>query len=237
MDSGQAMAVCAYGWGKEFRLYHEYLSVDGKRYRLCDLTRVHSTFRTVLGVPSACLELKFGREKLVLRGIAAIDDARRIVEYLTSWCQNMGFSMLPVVPVPVCLFPGEQAHFLVNATLCGERLQETLHPASSVSPTYPAQDHGLLILTNRRMVYIGRKSQTVLDYAHLLHVSCLRGAIAFEADHWQKRVIFALFRPEECAAYVEAILRTLHLKSRETDNVNRNMQYVAAMQGARQAQL
>ncbi len=225
MDSGQAMAVCAYGWGKEFRLYHEYLSIGSKHYRLCDLTEVQTRFRTVLGIPSASLELEFGREKLVLRGIAAIDEVRSIVEYLTSWCQKVDASMMPVVAVPVCLVPGEQAHYSTNATLCGERMQEALHPAY---PTYPAQDHGLLILSNKRIVYLGRKSQIVLDFAHLLHVSRLRGAVAFEADHWQKRVIFALSRPEECAAYVEAILRTHNLKSGETHDVNRN-DYVLAM--------
>ena len=224
MDSGQAMAVCAYGWGKEFRLYHEYLSIGSKHYRLCDLTEVQTRFRTVLGIPSASLELEFGREKLVLRGIAAIDEVRSIVEYLTSWCQKVDASMMPVVAVPVCLVPGEQAHYSTNATLCGERMQEALHPAY---PTYPAQDHGLLILSNKRIVYLGRKSQIVLDFAHLLHVSRLRGAVAFEADHWQKRVIFTLSRPEECAAYVEAILRAHNLKSGETHDVNRNV-YVLA---------
>ena len=224
MDSGQAMAVCAYGWGKEFRLYHEYLSIGSKHYRLCDLTEVQTRFRTVLGIPSASLELEFGREKLVLRGIAAIDEVRSIVEYLTSWCQKVDASMMPVVAVPVCLVPGEQAHYSTNATLCGERMQEALHPAY---PTYPAQDHGLLILTSKRIVYLGRKSQIVLDFAHLLHISRLRGAVAFEADHWQKRVIFTLSRPEECAAYVEAILRTHNLKSGETHDVNRNV-YVLA---------
>ncbi len=230
MDSGQAMAVCAYGWGKEFRLYHEYLSIGSKHYRLCDLTEVQTRFRTVLGIPSASLELEFGREKLVLRGIAAIDEVRSIVEYLTSWCQKVDASMMPVVAVPVCLVPGEQAHYSTNATLCGERMQEALHPAY---PTYPAQDHGLLILSNKRIVYLGRKSQIVLDFAHLLHVSRLRGAVAFEADHWQKRVIFALSRPEECAAYVEAILRTHNLKSGETRDVNRNV-YVLAMDTLKQ---
>ena len=230
MDSGQAMAVCAYGWGKEFRLYHEYLSIGSKHYRLCDLTEVQTRFRTVLGIPSASLELEFGREKLVLRGIAAIDEVRSIVEYLTSWCQKVDASMMPVVAVPVCLVPGEQAHYSTNATLCGERMQEALHPAYL---TYPAQDHGLLILSNKRIVYLGRKSQIVLDFAHLLHVSRLRGAVAFEADHWQKRVIFTLSRPEECAAYVEAILRTHNLKSGETRDVNRNV-YVLAMDTLKQ---
>jgi hypothetical protein len=139
-------------------------------------------------------------------------------------------SALPVVAVPVCLVPGEQAHFIVNATLCGEREQESLHYASLTSPVYsayPAQDHGLLILTNKRIMYIGRKSQVVLEYAHLLHVSRLRGAVAFEVDHWQKRVIFALSHPEKCAAYVEAILPIL--KSSERDVIDRSVgaQFIA----------
>jgi hypothetical protein len=226
MDSGQAMAICAFGWGKEFRLYHEYLSIGGKHYRLRNLTQVHSTFRTVLGIPSACLELEFGREKLALRGIAAIDEVRGIVEYLASWCQKED-SILPVVAVPVCLFPGEQAHYFVNATLCGERMQETMQ---AVYPAYPAQDHGLLILTNRRIVYVGRKSQIVLDYAHLLHVSRLRGAIAFEADHWQKRVIFSLSRPEECAVCVDAILRVYDMKNGVTNDVDVGTRFITCLQ-------
>ena len=210
MDSGQAIAVCAFGWGKEFHLYHDYLCIEGKHYRLCELTQVDSTFRTVLGIPSACLELQFGRKKLALRGIAAIDDARSIAAYLTSWCQNVDSSTLPVVPVPICLVPGEQAHYSANATLCGERLQETLHtvsPLSAVSPTYPAQDHGLLIVTNKRIMYVGRKSQIVLDYIHFLHISRLRGAIAFEADHWNKRAIFEVRDPLECTMYTKCILQ------------------------------
>ncbi|HLX55693.1 MAG TPA: hypothetical protein VKR83_01580, partial [Ktedonobacteraceae bacterium] len=189
---------------------------------------------------SASLELCFGPKKLTLRGIPAIDNVRRVIEYLTPWCQKADLTFheritrpvvtplhmlrlephtqkrqmwrfantskqytqgitLPVVTVPVSLARGEQAHYSVQATLCGERIQETLRYS------YPAQDHGLLILTNRRVIYIGRKCQIVLDYQRLLHVSRLRGAIAFEADHWQKRVIFELPRPEECAYYVEAV--------------------------------
>lgn len=108
---------------------------------------------------------------------------------------------LPVVAVPVRLAEGEQAHFSAKATHCGERISETLRS------TYPAQDHGLLILTNRRMLYIGRKSQIVLEYSHLLHLSRLQGALAFETDHWQKRALFTMAHPEACAACLEAILQ------------------------------
>lgn len=238
------LVVCAFGWGKEFRLYHDYLFVNGKHYRLQELTHVFSTCRTVLGVPSASLELRFGSKKLTLRGIAAIDDVGRVVEYLTPWCkpidsifherdtrpvetplpvsgrerhtqkqnswrlpetnkQYAQVDTMPLIAVPVRLARGEGAYYSTQATLCGERIQETSRY------TYPAQDHGLLILTDRRIIYIGRKSQLVLDYPRLLHVSRLRGAIAFEAEHWQKRVIFQVPRPEECATCAEAMLRGL----------------------------
>jgi len=249
-SSATALVVCAFGWGKEFRLYHNYLSINGKYYRLQELTHVSSSCRVVLGVPSASLELRFGPKKLNLRGIAALDDVRRVVEYLTPWCKQIDSTFheretrpvetplpalreepltlntqkqnrwrlpetskqyaqvdtMPIVVVPVRLARGEGAHYSTQATLCGEHIQETSRY------TYPAQDHGLLILTGRRIIYIGRKSQIVLDYARLLHVSRLRGAIAFEAEHWQKRVIFAVPRPEECATCVETMLRTLKLQ-------------------------
>ncbi|HEY6541188.1 MAG TPA: hypothetical protein VIZ18_09630 [Ktedonobacteraceae bacterium] len=244
--SSAALVVCAYGWGKELRLYADYLLVDSRHYLLQELLHVRCACRTVLGVPSASLELHFKSKKLTLRGIAAIDDASRIVEYITPWCKSpdttfherdtrpvetplpggprrgelrMGkekswrwpetekryaqVDTMPVVAVPVLLARGEGAHYSTPATLCGEHIQETWRS------TYPAQDHGLLILTDRRIIYIGRKSQLVLDYARLLHVSRLRGAIAFEAEHWQKRVIFAVPRPDECAACVETIARAL----------------------------
>src|SRR5205807_1768923 len=71
--------------------------------------------------------------------------------------------VLPTVSVPVRLLPGESAHYSTEATLCGEPVGETIRY------TYPAKDHGTLILTNKRMIYIGRKSQIVLDYTRLLH--------------------------------------------------------------------
>ena len=99
---------------------------------------------------------------------------------------------LPQVAVPVRLLPGERAHYSTDATLCGEPLGGTIRY------TYPAKDHGTLILTNKRLVYIGRKNQIVLDYARLFHISRLRGAIAFQAEHWYKREIFEVRRSLEC---------------------------------------
>ncbi len=342
MQIEQAIVVCAFGWGKEFRLYRETLYVCNKAYRLARLTQVRLVTQQSLGVPSARLELRFGRETVNLRGIAAVDDARRAAEYLLSWCgvgeqggtrwprqpatgdtspykapqippyspaetqgsseggvaglhnkalpcspvdtQSLPFrpadtqggdaASLPVgkspyreddvagmnkkglpalkfheqmtrpvdtphlftlrmrkephtgkgllsgwrrermteqlaradvllpIAVPVRLQDGEHAYYSSRATRCGEPIKETMRT------TYPAQDHGLLILTDRRLLFIGRKSQLVLDYGHLLHISPLDGTLAFEADHWQKRAIFSMPQPETCAARLEAILET-----------------------------
>ena len=137
-------------------------------------------------------------------------------------------SSLPEVMVPVRMLPGEQAHYITDAALCGERnetvpgrLHSTWQGASleyfsKLSSSlygrgrlYPVLDQGMLILTSRRVIYVGRTCQVLLDYINLLHVSRLRGAIALQADYWQKRRIFEMRRPLECAMYLEYILQRL----------------------------
>jgi hypothetical protein len=350
------IAVCAFGWGQELRLYSDMLDVQGKRYALRDLTHIRPIYRHVMGVDSVRLELRFGKKQVTVRGIAAIDEAQKVIDYLTSqylglaqanpnatgtgsrgggwtrerktqfktipkpillpgqqsnsatldenegdasadlvpsiiegfldstlgtktgasglsglpvqdtetpgdvfddedWNRELclqeftraptakveiptpnwqrfrqeqrerrqhrlyverslrehGFDVerlvrklkeepLPVVSVPARLQDGEYAHYSVDATLCGEPTGE------SIRYMYPAKDHGTLILTNMRMIYMGRKSQIVLDYARLLHLSRLRGAVAFQATHWYRREIFEVRRPLECSMYIEAIL-------------------------------
>jgi hypothetical protein len=270
MQYEQALVVCAFGWGKEFRLYKETLYVGNKAYRLARLTQVRLKTQQALGVPSACLELCFGRERVVLRGIAAVEDARKVAEYLVSWCGEgqkdephrspksstvplkqpqtpaplLPTTMFhqqvtrpvdaplmlpgdedtqttsrfgrkrdrktehlaqadaaPVISVPVRLEIGEQAYFSSRATRCTELIRETLRS------TYPAQDHGLLILTDRRLLFIGRRSQLILEYPRLQRLTRLEGALAFETDHWQQRAIFTMPRPDLCAARLEAILQ------------------------------
>ena len=291
MRNEPLIAECAFAWGQVFRLYQNYLDVRGTCYPLADLTHVHPVYQHVLGISSVRLELRFGKKKVILRGIAAMKDAQVVVEYLTSqylgrtgadkaWSRTReaedqsetvletqpvleefsaislqdlslkeraqaptdkvetltwqrsrqdqrerkrrrlhaersvrehGFDIeklaerlkeetLPQVAVPVRLLPGERAHYSTDATLCGEPVGGTIRY------TYPAKDHGTLILTNKRLVYIGRKNQIVLDYARLFHISRLRGAIAFQAEHWYKREIFEVRRSLECTMYLECIL-------------------------------
>ncbi len=271
------IAVCTFGWGQQFRLYRDYLDVNGTQYALSTLTHIRPIYRHVMGIASVRLELRFGKKEVLLRGVVEIAAAQRVVEYLTSQVESQpllqeqspdissnssqdlsrkeraleqaqaltakvetptpdwqrfrqgqrerrqrrihverslrehGFDVeklarrlksetLPDVPVPMRLLPGERAHYRTDATLCGEPL------GGALRYTYPAKDHGTLILTNKRLVYMGRKSQIVLDYARLLHVSRLRGALAFQADHWYKREIFEVRRSLECAMHLESIL-------------------------------
>src|SRR5947209_3407350 len=291
MQNEPLIVECAFGWGKVFRLYQNYLDVNGTSYPLADLTHVRPIYHHVLGIPSVRLELRFGKKKVILRGIAAMKEAQVVVEYLTSqylglpgadkgWSRTReaedqsktipetdrwlledssasvqdlglkeraqaptdkvetpnwqrsredqrerrrrrlqaersmrehGFDVeklvrrlkeetLPEVPVPLRLLAGERAHYSTDATLCSEPTGGTIRYM------YPPKDHGKLILTNKRLVYIGRKNQIVLDYARLFHVSRLRGAIAFQAEHWYKREIFEVRRSLECTMYLECIL-------------------------------
>ncbi len=166
MGKGLPLVECAFGWGRVFRLYSDYLEINEIPYALSALTRVCPTFRTLLGIPSARLELWFGKKKVVLRGISSLDDARVVLEYLSSWCrqefspdslkqpprsgngiqQKRGRKRpgesLPTIPVPVRLSSGEEAYFSTVAALSGEPIGE----GSRV--TYPARDQGTLILTN-----------------------------------------------------------------------------------------
>ncbi len=292
MQGESPVATCTYGWGRVFQLYNDYLEANGSRHALNGLTHVRPVYRSVMGIPSAHLELYFGEGKLVLAGIPEIEDAQKIVAHLTArlnashttqreelaqavteeveipdskrmlrdQCERTRARVrverfrqrslqwhskdstrenqprrqvhsgagLPEVAVPVHMLPGEQAHYITDAALCGERsetapgrLHSTWQGASleyfgKLSSSlygrgrlYPVLDQGMLILTSRRVIYIGRKCQVMLDYINLLHVSRLRGAIALQADHWQKRRIFEMRRPLECAMYLEYILQRL----------------------------
>jgi hypothetical protein len=330
--SVEPLVECTYGWGRVLRLYPDYVDVNGTAFALTDLVQIHSVYHSIMGIASARLELHFKRQKVILRGISAIDAAHKMVEYLSNQlagvdraCENetadrtsaassvvsmkdqkSGFDLhkdreshkfwqyddtqitplnetayLPVVrpasygsdpvdddaplkefsqrittpvglsrwqrgreeqrerklkraqteralrehgfdveglarrlreeplhdiPVPIRLLPGEYAYYTSDATLCGEPLNTTKRYG------YLARDHGTLILTSERMIYIGRRCQMVLGYGRLLHVSRLRGAIAFMAEHWSKREIFEVPRPLECTMYLERILQEFQMQ-------------------------
>jgi hypothetical protein len=108
---------------------------------------------------------------------------------------------LPRVPIPIHLAPGEFAHYSAEATL-----REAPYITASFG-VYPARDCGTLILTNKRIIYIGRKCQMVLDYTRLSQYMRLRGAIAIMAGHWSRQEVFEIHRPLECTMYLDCIIR------------------------------
>ena len=305
--SNKPLVTCSYGWKRTCVLYHNRIDVDGTIYALENLVQVRSTYRIVMNIPSIRLELRFRTKDVILRGIAAIEDAKSIAAYLDTYCSDTtsrvrwnrnyqesqpvrtsttltterlesishslqslareetsttdkaiqehaqaatapieappwlrdleqhvvytreqqltkahrsirkyGFDVqelaqqveadtLPSVATPLRLLPQETAHYCTDATLASEtssalRSQQTRF-------TYIATDHGRLILTSKRMIYIGRTGQIILDYARLTHVSRLHNAIVFSADHWSKRHVFEMSRPLECALYLDKVLR------------------------------
>jgi hypothetical protein len=107
---------------------------------------------------------------------------------------------LPQVYVPTHLLADECAHYYTNATVCEEP------PPGVKPPVYRVKDQGMLILTDRRIIYIGRRRQFVLDYRRLLHVSRLQGAIAIMSENWAQRELFEMRFPLECTMYLDAIL-------------------------------
>lgn len=85
ISSTEPLVVCMYGWGRTLRLYLKHLDLDGTCYALSDLLQVSCIYQQFMGIASARLELAFGQQKVSVRGIAAVNDARRIAAYLTQW--------------------------------------------------------------------------------------------------------------------------------------------------------
>ena len=306
--TNEPLVICSYGWKRTCTLYPNRIDVDGTTYALDDLVHVRSIYRAVMNIPSVRLELRFRKQDVILRGIAAIEDAKNIVAYLDTYCadnthttsrlrwsnkrqvpqpvrtstilttdrletphaltpltreehandrtiqanaqaatapieapswlrdlephvvytreqqrtkshhsiRKYGFDVqelaqeveadtLPSVAVPLRLLPREIAHYCTEATLSNET--PVLSQDQETRFTRTATDHGRLILTSKRMIYMGRTGQVVLDYSRLMNVSRLRNAIVFSSDHWSKRYVFEMKRPLECALYLDTILR------------------------------
>ena len=348
MSNEQALLNCTFGWGKTCCLYYDSIEVDGRSYNLKDLTSIQPSYRTVFGVSSARLELSFGLDHLVLRGIADLDIARLMVSHLQPYCSTaphvahkrsrskrsrnlaraqarawertnklpaildvskaislstntsgilkcsnatsdepvfdeeqptdevlsldavpkapvedtsltpsetleafaqlannlstyasplptelwqpphtprfqpplhsvhlippdqkfdsnsipvpvVKSSVLPIIHVPVRLQHGECAHYSIGATLCSDRI------SSSARATYPLLDQGLLVLTNRRVLYIGKRCQFTLAYTHLWYVSLLHTAIALHIEGQFRRIIIELEHPHEWASRIELL--------------------------------
>ena len=343
MSNDVALLDCTFGWGKTCRLYEDSIEIAGKVYKLDDLTSIHPIYRNILGIPSARLELSFGQERLVLRGISDLETARRLVSHLLARCSTQAVperprsrsaksrdlvraqakawertnklptpscapqetqldpgskdvstlssrplihaqslppaqppcieidetarptqsllalsktldvseqptnllmpceysdalfptesqpvhlpclqpplrpihlvnsaqkkldsspipavfapkaSVLPVLHVPIRLQLGEYAHYSVGATLYSDRILD------AEQALYQPLDPGLLILTNRRILYLGKLSQLILPYTHFWYVSLIQNAIVLHIKQQFRRIIIEVEHAQEWA--------------------------------------
>ena len=108
-------------------------------------------------------------------------------------------NLLPIIQAPVRLQPGEYAHYSIEAALRSDRLADSEHVSC------PPLDHGLLILTNRRIFYLGKRCQLILAYTHLGHVSLLPEAIALHIEGQLRRIIMEIEHSQEWASRIEQL--------------------------------
>ncbi len=92
-QQGKPLISFVYGWGRLFRLYHEYLDIHGLAYPVADLMYVYSTSQRIMNIPSARLTLRFREHDVVLRGISDVQAAQKAVIYLNTLC---GESVAPI---------------------------------------------------------------------------------------------------------------------------------------------
>ncbi len=117
-------------------------------------------------------------------------------------------SPLPHLQVPPRLQAGEVAHYSTEAVLCDD-----------VTAGKPAlRDQGILILTNKRIIFLGHKRQLVLRYEQLFNFAQLQGTFEIFAAHWNRRQLFEMPRPLECYMYLEQILR--HMQQSTTSMIS-----------------
>lgn len=127
---------------------------------------------------------------------------------------------LPTAVDMLRLFAGEEVCYRTSAAWCGTPLM------GSRFYRYQVKDEGMLLFTDRRMIYLGRRGRLVLEYEHLLRVTCVRGALAFQADYWTRRECFEVEHLINCAHHVEAILTNFKRRLIYQERLN-NAHYAA----------
>lgn len=164
-----------------------------------DATPPREETRKVLGVRRTARPAHIPRLQPPLRPVQLVQPEKKMLEACAVPVRALKASVLPIIHVPVRLQPGECAHYSIGAALCSDRI------ASSERAPYPPLDHGLLILTNRRIFYIGKRSQLVLAYTHLWYVSLLHNAIALHIEGQFRRIIMEIEHPEEWASRIDQL--------------------------------
>ncbi len=115
--------------------------------------------------------------------------------------QRLRLEGLPCLTVTLRLLVGEIAHYRTDAVLCG--------PVSSsyMYEQQRAKDHGTLVLTNMRLIYLGRRFQAVLKYEQIVHVIPLHGSVELLTCLTTGRQLFEMRRPLEFTMYLAHILQ------------------------------
>jgi hypothetical protein len=128
------------------------------------------------------------------------------VESLVSQLRQ---GQLPSIEVPFRLFLGETAHYCTDAALCEAPVESLLtEEFAHWSPArYRIKDRGLLVLTSRRLLYLGRQRQMLLGYEQIIHISHWYDYLALTIEHVQKRQLFEMRRALECLIYLEHLLQ------------------------------
>ncbi|GCF11136.1 hypothetical protein [Dictyobacter arantiisoli] len=106
---------------------------------------------------------------------------------------------LPQLSVPVQMIAGECAHYRTEARVNDEPPRE--------GKRVRTRDHGTLILTNLRLIYLGKKRHIILGYEHILQTAQVPGAVVISSEYWERQQFFIMRRPLECAMYLEHILQ------------------------------
>ena len=101
------------------------------------------------------------------------------------------------IEVSIALPDGEFAHY---------RTEVQLFDAEKYAKS-KAKDQGMLILTNRRMIYLGQKRNIVLGYERILLIEHVKGALVLSTEYWARKQSFSMQHPLECAMYLERILQ------------------------------
>lgn len=120
---------------------------------------------------------------------------------IEALAQQLHTQPLPHLVVPTRLLAGEVAHYCSAARISDEPPDETRRGKTRV------KDHGTLILTNLRIIYLGQKRQIVLGHERVLQASHVPGAIVLATEYWTRQQFFVMSRPLECAMYLEYILQ------------------------------
>jgi hypothetical protein len=121
---------------------------------------------------------------------------------------------LPRTRVPLRLLEGENAHYCTSATWCDEPLNDRAVYHQRV------KDQGTLILTNLRIIYLGRKSQAVWGYAHLVQVTRRQEALVLLTKQAAGQEIF-MVSSLEGAEYLFQVLQRLKRPSQVVEEAVR----------------